>query len=361
MRTDIEPFCVSPSATIRAAISQIEENATGIAIVVADNDTLVGTVTDGDVRRGLLRGVSLDETVMTVVEEEPVAVHPDVDEAELSRLFRQQRLKLIPVVSDDEKVLGVHLFNDRLQSLDSKPDDEFEAEQEFPAVIMAGGLGTRLRPLTEDKPKPLVEVGGKPILERILEHLSRVGADDCVITTRYLAEQIEDYFGDGQSLGLDIEYLREEERLGTAGSLRELRGTIERSFLVMNADILTDVDVGEMYQFHEEREALMTVGVRHYSMKVPYGVVEVDGATIDGLSEKPVYDFFVNTGIYVVAPEALRYLPEEGYFDMTELIDNILSDGREVVHFPIIEQWMDIGRPEDVEKANEEFAQSQHS
>lgn len=221
---------------------------------------------------------------------------------------------------------------------------------------MAGGLGTRLRPFTENTPKPLVEIGGKPILERIVHHISKAGAKNLVITTRHLAEQIEGYFGDRQPWDIEITYLREETRQGTAGSLRDVQNSFPTPFLVMNADILTNFDIQQMFRFHEERNAWMTVGVRHYSFQVPYGVVEVSGSSIIGLSEKPVIDFFVNAGIYIINPTALRYIPPSGFFDITELIEILLANEHPVANFPIIEQWMDIGRPEDLAEANAIFS-----
>lgn len=346
MRSDIKPFTIGHTATIRDAITQIEANATGLVLLLDQDGTLRGTASDGDIRRGLLQGKSLDLPVETVINDTPIIVSPSTSEEEILSIFRKKHIQLVPVVSDSDQVLGVHLLKDHLHQLGVAKDES------FPAVIMAGGLGSRLRPLTENKPKPLVEIGGKPILERIIDHLALAGAENLIITTRYLAEQIEGYFGTGANWDIDIAYLREKDRLGTGGSLRRLKGKITRSFLVMNADILTNFNVRQMFRFHEEQDALMTVGVRHYSMQVPYGVVKVDGTSITGLSEKPVFDFFVNTGIYIISPQALDYIFETGYFDITELIENLLQDNRTVANFPIIEQWMDIGRPEDVEKAN---------
>lgn len=342
MLTDLDKFLLSCDADILTAMALIDENTSGIVLGVDAEGRLVGTATDGDIRRGILRGVPTQAPLHEVLCRSPHVVDVHTPPLEIERLFRDLKLRQIPVVDDEQRPVGLHLLSEWVQTP--------------AAVIMAGGLGTRLRPLTDTVPKPLIEVGGKPILERIVEHLRAGGINDLVITTRYLAEQIEDYFGDGERWQMAINYIREQERQGTGGALRHLKGQVDQPFLVMNGDLLTDVNVRHMFDFHRAHNAVMTIGVRHYTFQVPYGVVELDDVHVHSLSEKPTYDFFVNAGIYVLSPRALELVPDEGYFDITELVDRLLAQGLPVVSFPIIERWYDIGRPEDLEQVSLELA-----
>ena len=343
MKTDIEELLTAPDAPIHEVMARINANASGIALVVDDQRDLLGTVTDGDIRRGLLEGVAMQDPVRRVMHRDPRVVGPQVPPEQIEEIFRGGVIRTIPVLDERERLVGVHELREWLGARESLA---------LPVVLMAGGLGTRLRPLTEDTPKPLLPVGGKPILERTIEHLRASGISEFVITTRYLAEQIEEYCGDGGQWDVGIDYLRERERLGTAGALRLLKGKIDRPFLVMNGDLLTNFSVRSMLDFHREQSAAMTVGVRHYSFKVPYGVARVDGVYVQELVEKPTYDFFVNAGIYLLEPWVIEHIPEGTYFDITELIEILLEQEHLVGSFPIFETWMDIGRPEDLERAN---------
>lgn len=345
MRTEIDEFLVDESASVRDAIARINDNSNGIVLVVDEDQNLLGTATDGDIRRAILNDTPLSTPVSEVMCSDPTVVEPNAAESDILEWFKRDELRHIPVVDDEGTLLGLHALSDWFHQLES------EESLEFPAVIMAGGLGTRLRPHTEDTPKPLVEVAGKPILERIVEHLESAGAEELMITTRYLADQIESYFGNGDTRDCDIDYLREDERLGTCGGLRSLRGQIDQSFLLMNGDLLTEFDVEGMFRFHRQQNATLTMGVRHYAMKVPYGVARVEQGQVQSLSEKPVYDFFVNAGIYILNPRALELIPEQGKFDTTQLIEILLEQDEKVSSYPILEQWMDIGRPEDLEEA----------
>lgn len=343
MRKDVENWTVAPTTTIRGVMECIDRNALGIVIVVDIDGGLVGTVTDGDVRRAILAGRGFDEVASSIMNPSPLWV---VDGTELG-LCREQmvekKLRQLPVVSSG-KVVGLHLL-DELSDVRSDT---------MAAVVMAGGLGSRLGEMTKTTPKPLIPVRGKPILEHIVEHLGYAGIRDVFITTRYLAEMIEDHFGDGNSWGVSIDYVREQERLGTAGALRLLEGRIQEPFLVMNGDLITNFRVPEMRQFHEEHAAAMTVAVRHYTMQVPFGVVEVEGVDIRGISEKPSFEFFVNAGIYIIDPRLLALIEPGRIFDMPELMDRARENGFRVVSYPIVEEWMDVGRPEDLNIADTE-------
>lgn len=321
-------------------MAQIDLNRSGMVMIVDEAMTLVGTVTDGDVRRAILGGQPLDQHVDTIMSTAPTTTSPQETTEQRTAVMSKRKLRHLPVV-ENQKVVG-------LASLD---DELLNPPKGLSAVVMAGGMGTRLGDLTRHIPKPLIPVGGKPILERIVEHLHDAGVGNLVITTRHMAEQVEGYFQDGDQWGVQIDYIREHERRGTAGALRELAGTLTEPLLVMNGDLLTDFSVGQMFQFHKEHNAVMTVGLRQYSFQVPYGVAEVEGVRITALSEKPHYEFFVSAGIYILEPQALDHIPE-GYYDITELIELLIQQDQAVVSFPIHEQWMDIGRPEDLARAN---------
>lgn len=372
MRTDLEALTIDALASIRQGMKRIDENRAGIVLVVDEHHVLLGTVTDGDVRRAILRSEPLESPLTRIMTTTPTVLPIKTEAREAGKtpltldetarrqgqeMMASKRLRHLPVVTaSDHVVVG-------LLSLDDSWEDRAERHEgggpkPLSAVVMAGGLGSRLRPLTQTTPKPLLPVGGKPILERIVEHLHGSGVEQMVITTRYMAEQVEGYFQRGDAWGVHIDYIREQERRGTAGALRELCGKVEHPFLVMNGDLLTDFSVQEMYSFHQEHQAVMTVGVRQYSFQVPYGVAEVEGVRIRALSEKPTYDFFVNAGIYILEPRLLDLIPDR-YFDITELIEELVERGEPVVSFPIHEQWMDIGRPEDLEVANAMFQEDE--
>lgn len=320
-------------------MSAIDRTGLGIVLVVDPNGLLKGTVTDGDVRRAILAGKTFTAECSDFMNRIPATLTQTASDVTALAMMRDKKLRHIPVVDQDNLVLGLHLLTELA--------DDFEAP--LPVVVMAGGFGSRLGDLTKDTPKPLLPVGGKPILEHIIDHLQTSGVRDVFITTRYLGEQIEAHFGAGEDWGVSINYIREKERLGTAGSLKYLQGQVQGPFLVMNGDLLTDFRVSDMAAFHKEQGADMTVAVRHYTMGVPFGVVEVDGVEIRGITEKPQFEFFVNAGIYIVEPRLLVHIEAERIFDITELMERTLESGGRIVSFPIFEDWMDIGRPEDFE------------
>lgn len=341
-RDDIENWSICGEFTIRKALELIDRSAIGILLVLDAAGKLMGTITDGDVRRGLLRGLKLDDVGIEVVNASPVRVDVASTRSEVAAIMSERSIRHLPIVEDD-KVVGLWLNESKSNT------------SRLPAVLMAGGLGTRLGDLTQDTPKPLIDVGGQPILGHIISHLKKAGVENVMITTRYLAEKIETHFGNGEDWGVNIEYIREQERLGTAGALKKLEGRVHSPFLVMNGDLLTDFNVAEMLSFHEENGAHMTVGVRHYAIRVPFGVVEVDGLRISGISEKPTFDFFVNAGVYIVSPELLPLIEADRLFDITELMERGLEKGKEIISFPIFEDWLDVGRPEDLSVARSRY------
>lgn len=326
---------------------RIQESELRIAVVTTDDDRLLGVVTDGDIRRGMLEGVGQEARVTEVMSESPVTVREQADRESIVQLMREHSIHQVPVVDRQGRVV-------RLETID---DVIAPNERPNPVVVMAGGLGTRLRPITDDRPKPLVEVGGVPILQTILERLSTQGFRDVYLSVNYKADMIEDHFGDGADWDLQIEYLRERERRGTAGALSLLPERPEDSLLVINGDLLTTVNFGRVVDFHQEQSVSATMCVRGRDVDIPYGVVETDGHQINNIEEKPTNRYFVNAGIYVLEPETLEEVPGDRFYDMTELFQGLVDRGDDVTAYPIQEYWRDVGQKGDLHEAEEEFNQ----
>jgi dTDP-glucose pyrophosphorylase len=342
-RMELERVFVAPQATVRDAIERIDEAGKQIALVVDDRRRLLGVITDGDIRRGILRGVALEAPVLEIMNASPHVAGADSSAVERASLLRRHQIRHLPIVDSEGVVL-------QLQTLDStKP-----AQVTTPVVVMAGGRGQRLYPLTKDVPKPMLPVGGVPLLEIILRSLAAQGFSDIRISVNYLADVIIDHVGDGAQWGLDVHYLREEKPLGTAGALAQLAGAMNEPFVVMNSDLLTRVDFRRMLQSHARQGASATIGVREYAHEIPFGVVELEGDRVSAMSEKPVHRALVNAGIYVLDPAILDLLEQGEYCDMPTLLGLAMQRGDLVNAFPIHEDWLDVGRPEDLSEARAE-------
>ncbi len=338
---------VSRGTSIREAMQRIEACRRRVALVTASDGRLQGVVTDGDIRRGILDGMSLERPVTEVMNGDPVVAREGSDAEHVAQLMRDNPIHNVPIVDAKGRVV-------RLETVD---DIVVPEERSAPVVVMAGGLGTRLRPITDGQPKPLVEVEDGPILETLIKRLSAQGFRHVYLSVNYEAEMIEEYFGDGSEWGLQVEYLREEKRLGTAGPLGLLPERPSEPILVVNGDLLTTLNFGQLMDFHDEKSPIATMGVRRYRTEIPYGVAEVDGHRITGLEEKPTEEYFVNAGIYVLEPEALGRIPDNTFFDMPELFQLLLEEKRPVTAYPIEEYWRDIARQEDLQRAKDEFSQ----
>jgi len=348
----IADISMAPTESIGDAIGHIDRHPGRIALVVDDAGSLIGTVVDGDVRRAILAGLGLDTPVSELLRHRPrAAAHVPItapegtSDDELRQVMREHVIRQVPIVDAEGRVRDLVLLDD----LTAEPLTGVRA------VVMAGGFGKRLRPLTENIPKPMLPVGDRPVIEHIVGQLRDAGVKHVNITTHFMPEKIKEHFGDGSEFGVHIDYVSEGQPLGTAGSLG-LMIPSEEPLLVINGDILTDLDFRHMLAFHREHEADLTVGVRQYDMDVPYGVVQTDGVKVTGVTEKPRYTFFVNAGIYLLEPLVQQAVPESKRYDMTDLIEHLVADGRSVVSFPIIEYWLDIGKPEDYRRAEEEIA-----
>jgi dTDP-glucose pyrophosphorylase len=343
-----EDVLVTGDTPILAAISAIDGASTQMVLIVDGDRRLIGAATDGDIRRGILRGVSLDSPISTVMNPRPFSARASEDRSVLLAIMRRDRRHAVPLVDAGHRVVGLVLLD---ELLDLQTRDNW-------VVLMAGGEGRRLHPLTKDVPKPLLKVGTQPILETIMERFVEAGFKRFFLSVNYLAEQIEDYFGDGSSRGISITYLREDTKMGTAGALRLLPERPEQPFFVMNGDILTNLDFPRTLEFHAEQRVSATMCVREHLTQVPYGVVEMDGHRLLGITEKPVTRHFVNAGIYVLGAEVLDVIPQgDEIFDMPQLFQSLVAAGRTCAAMPVREYWLDVGQMADFQRANTEFTE----
>lgn len=342
-----EKALVGPDTTLREALRVIDVTGSQMALVVDPDRRLLGTLSDGDVRRGLLKGVSLTDPVSAAMHGSPTCARLGEDRGDILALMRRRGLHQMPVLDDQGRVVGLELIG-----------DFFDAPlRENWVVIMAGGLGTRLAELTRDTPKPMLRVGTRPILETIVRGFAGQGFRRFYLAVNYKAEQIEAHFGTGADLGVDIHYLRERERLGTAGPLSLLPELPNAPVVVTNADLLTKEDFGSMVDQHVQAHAEATMAVRDYEMQVPFGVVRERDGLIEAVEEKPMQRFVVNAGMYVLSPEAVAMVPRSRYYDMPTLFQQLVESGRRTRCHAVAGYWLDIGRMGDYERANHEFPQ----
>ena len=344
---ELELVLVAPEATLRSVMHCIERNGKGIALVADDDRKLLGVITDGDVRREILADVPLETTAAALLAErrargegESVTAPAGTGDAELLAMMSELYLRQVPLVDRDGRVEGLACLSDLTR----------DYELPLRAVVMAGGFGTRMRPLTDQVPKPMLPVGGRPLLERIVEQLRDSGVRQLNVTTHYQAQAISDHFRDGRDFGVSIEYTHEDEPLGTAGALGLVDTSEDELVLVVNGDIMTRLDFRAMVDFHRDHKADMTAAVLRYEYELPYGVVRSDGPDITAVVEKPRSSHFVLAGIYLLAAEVCGLVPRGEHCDMPDLIERALAGGRRVVSFPIHEYWADIGQPEDYER-----------
>ncbi len=347
MNPDWQQIAIPADANIRRALEVIDRGGRQIALVVEDGQHLAGTVTDGDIRRALLRGCDLDTPIGEVMNPNPVTGLEGEDERIWQRTMQRHSLRHLPIL--DRRGCVVDLAEFRLPA---------EPSRSTPVVIMAGGLGTRLRPLTENIPKPLIPVGPRPVLETIIENFAEQGFENILLCLNYKGEMIRAHFGDGTRLGVRIRYIVEDRRLGTAGALSLMPEPPREPIIVMNGDLLTKVDFVRLLDFHHRQGFVATMAVREYSHQIPYGVLQIgENYRIEALAEKPVERYYVNAGIYVLSPEALQRVPAQKFYDMPNLFQRLMQQGRPVGSFPLRDYWMDIGRLEDLERASEEFSE----
>jgi dTDP-glucose pyrophosphorylase/CBS domain-containing protein len=352
MTSFFSKLIVAETSSVREVISCIDQNAKGIALVLDPEQHLIATVTDGDIRRAILAGLDVTLPVRELLDRRPasssrapITAPVGTPDATLLHIMTESSVRHIPLLESDGRVVDVALLSDLVK----------EYELPLRAVVMAGGFGTRLRPLTEELPKPMMPVGTKPLLELIVEQLRDAGVRQVNVATHYKGEVISEHFKDGQNFGVDIRYVKEDQPLGTAGALSLLEESDE-PVLVINGDILTRVDFRAMLNFHREHQADLTVAVKQYELSVPYGVILTDGVSVTGISEKPIVKQFINAGIYLLNPAVRRLIPNSEPYDIPDLIQRLLNEGNPVVCFPIREYWLDIGKADHYDQAQSDIA-----
>lgn len=336
---------VSPETPLAETIAKVNDSGLQVALVLAQDDTLLGILTDGNIRYAILAGKDLQVPVAEVMNQRATVVPAGTPREEMLSIMRRNVIHQLPLVDPGGRVVGLVTL-DELVGV---------AERSNWVVLMAGGLGTRLQPLTNECPKPLLVVGGKPILETIIESFAEQGFKRIFLSVNYKAEMIRSHFGNGERWGVQIGYLHENTRLGTAGALSLLPERPSAPIIVMNGDLLTRTNYDNLLHFHNIHAAVATMAVREYDFQVPYGVVQLNGVQIAAIEEKPVHKFFVNAGIYVLSPEALEHLPGETFFDMPTLFEHLLKAGKTTAAYPLREYWLDIGRLAEFERAQREW------
>ena len=336
---------LSPSDPLAKAIELLDKEALRITLVVDEQNKLLGTITDGDVRRALIKRVQMSDPVKLIMRSEPTTASNSDNRSDILALMKNKDLLGIPVLDADGCVVGLEIL---LDLINGKRYDN-------PVFLMAGGFGKRLSPLTDKTPKPLLKVGSKPILENILEQFIDSGFHNFFISTHYKSNMVRDFFGNGDRWGVSINYVHEDEPLGTAGALGLLPiDKIDLPILMMNGDILTKINIEQLLYFHQEQDGIATVCVREYDFQVPYGVIKSKGLHIKSIVEKPIHKFFVNAGIYVLDKSLVKTVNGLDYLDMPTLLEHNIKNGEKINMFPIHEYWLDIGQKEEYELANKE-------
>ena len=328
-------------STIQEAISRLDYGALRIVMVLDDRGRLYGTLSDGDIRRGLLRGNQLSDPILEIVNKSPLVVPRGIGCESITQLMLANKVQQIPVVDSEHQVVGLHLW-DKISSPKIRNNT---------MIIMAGGRGLRLHPLTEACPKPMLEVSGKPMLEHIILRAKLEGFHQFILTTHYLGHMIEEYFGNGTRLDVHIDYIKEEKPLGTAGALSLMASQPTMPFIVTNGDVLTDIRYGDLIDFHCAHNSCGTMAVRLYEWQNPFGVVETKGIEIIGVEEKPIIRSYINAGIYALEPSTLDQLSYNEHCDMTTLFGKLRLADLKTTAYPMHEPWLDVGRDSDLEKA----------
>ena len=337
---------VKDTVKIIDAIKVLDRGGQQIILIVSEENKLEGVITDGDVRRAILKGINFNLSVKEIMNNNPIIATKQMSSSKIRKLMKEKTISKIPYVNSDKLLEGLYIEHDMRNGVWK---DRF-------AVIMCGGLGKRLGEITSDFPKPLLSVGSKPILETIIDNLVKGGCQKIYLSVNYKSQMIKKHFGTGDKWDAEINYLEEEKKLGTAGGLSLLKKLPERPFIVMNGDILTNIDFQNFIAYHEEHNSTMSMCVKEYDFQIPYGVVKInEESIIEDIVEKPIHNFFVSAGIYLVNPEVLKYLPKNESFDMPELFHKVKSENGCVSAFPIREYWLDIGKIDDFRKAQADY------
>jgi dTDP-glucose pyrophosphorylase len=332
--------------SVSEALQKLDKLASDAILFLVDDDNhLLGSLTDGDLRRGFIKGLSIEDYLSNFIQSNPKFIQQGKYNLKEIIALRERFFTVFPVVNAQMQIINVVNFRHQKSYL---PVD---------ALIMAGGRGERLKPLTDTTPKPLLKVGGKPIIEHNIDRLNTYGIDDIWISVRYLGNQLIEYFKDGSEKALRISYVWEENALGTAGALALVGGFIHDHVLMMNSDLLTNIDFEDLYLFFEEQQADFAVACIPYHVNVPYAVMETQDKTVIGFKEKPTYTHYSNAGIYLMKKEVIDLIPKNQAFNATDLMEQLIKEGKKVVSYPLVGYWLDIGKHEDFQKAQQEFKQ----
>ena len=340
-----EKTILSKEGTVKDAIESLSSSSMKIVLVLSKENFLHGTITDGDIRRGMLRNIKLDDKVSTIMNSDPLVVSEEMSADFVLKLMQSNSFNAIPIVDTSKKVMGLHLMGEMIGT----------KEISNKMIVMAGGRGERLMPKTENCPKPLLPINGKPMLEHIILRAKDQGFTNFIFSVNYLGEMIKDYFSDGSSWGINIEYIEEDSPLGTAGSLYKIKGMIEDPIVVTNADVVTDINYERLIAYHNEHnDSVATITVRLHEFQHPFGVVNTNGLNITGIEEKPKIQLNVNAGVYVLNPETLDHLEDNKFCDMPTLFNRLSEKKLNLIVYPIHETWHDIGHLEEYLNANKE-------
>ena len=345
MYKDWQKTLIPPTTSIIEAMRLIDKIALQILLVTDEDKTLLGTITDGDIRRAILKGGSMEDPIENVMNTRPTAFTADERVEDMLVAMRLLKISKVPVVDHKNRVVALEILDELLRPT---PKDNF-------VVIMAGGLGARLGSLTQNCPKPLLHVGNQPVLQTILQNFIAYGFHNFYFSVNYKAEMIEEFFGDGSKWDVSIKYIHEDKRMGTAGALSLLPERPEMPFFVMNGDILTKVNFLQLLDFHTEHRAVATMCAFKYDLQIPYGVLQIDKHRLIEIDEKPVQSFFVNAGIYVLEPKTLDHIPVDAFFDMPSLYETLIDTRQEAAVFPLREYWLDIGHMANFKRAQGDF------
>lgn len=338
-------ICIASGVSIEDTMKIIEYGNVKIALVVNKDNQLLGTISDGDIRRGLLKGSSINDSINNIYNTNPVTVRAGSNKDVLKDLCSKCAINQIPILDQEDRIVDLFILDYVYKKREYKNQ----------VVLMVGGLGTRLRPLTENIPKPMLKVGDRPILQTIVERFVKSGFYNITMCLGYKSGVIQSFFEDGSMFGANIDYIVEEKRMGTAGALTLLQKKIDGPFFVMNGDLLTNVNYENMLDFHTSNRSKATMCVREYDIEVPYGVVKTNQEKIISIEEKPVHSFFVNAGIYLLEPLCIDMIPNNKFYDMPLLFEDLILNNYHTVSFPLKEYWIDIGKRADFDKANSEY------
>ena len=347
---NVNDIIIDINFLLKDVLKTIDKSSKQICLVLDEDKKLLGTISDGDIRRALLNNISLDDTIENVYFKKPTVANINDSKEEILNLCKIKKIHQIPIVDNDNVIVGLEVLDELIGTSAKKSR----------AILMVGGLGMRLRPLTNDTPKPMLHVGGKPILQTIVEKFVGYGFVEIVMCVGYRSNVIQDFFEDGSKFGANIKYVPEEQRLGTAGALSLLTNELKPNepFFVMNGDLVTEVNFEHLLEFHLSNHAKATMCVREYDFQVPYGVVNIEDGRIRTIDEKPTQKFFVNAGIYVLNATCIDLIPENKFYDMPSLFAKMIERNDKAISFPLYENWLDVGKIEEYNKANQEYKEN---